>query len=79
MSDPKQDALKAAGLPERLAPLLEGATADELEANASKLGEDLGIKPQGGPSFEAHLLAEAAIKHAATTRALFGITEEGDE
>jgi len=76
MSDPKQDALKAAGLPERLAPLLEGATSDELEANATKLGEDLGIQPKDPRSFETNLLAQLALKNAAMNRAMFGITEE---
>lgn len=79
MSDARQEALKAAGLPERLAPLLHGEGEDELEANAIALGQELGITPTGGRTFEANMLAHFALEQAAKTRALLGITEEGDE
>lgn len=76
MSDPREEALKAAGLPERLAPLLQGDGETELQANARRLGEDLGIQPKDPRSFETNLLAQLALKNAAMNRAMFGITEE---
>lgn len=54
-------------LPEKLAPLIEGETEDEMKASALSVASELGI--QAAPS-EAVILARKAIKHAERYRAL---------
>ena len=68
MSEDREQILRQAGLPPRLAGLLKGATEQELTDSAHEVAADLDIRPQT----EAILLARKAIKHAAEYRAMLG-------
>ena len=71
----REQILRNAGLPERLAPLVTGDTPEDMDSSARELADALGIRP--APS-EAVLLARRALSHAEKVReiaALHGVTE----
>ena len=73
----REEVLRDALLPERLAPLLTGTTDEELTASAHEVAADLGIRPT---ATEAVLVARHAIAHAAKTRAFLRLPEDaGDQ
>jgi hypothetical protein len=65
----RAEILQDAGLPERIAPLLEGGTERQLAESAREVAADLGLRPA---QTEAVALARRALKHAELLRRATG-------